>query len=114
MTPQIFINIDDSVVSSITLLSDPYVSPLFIAGIVLIAQYRRVTSELVSRFLLNLQETNVHSLGLYSDAMVSQSHQSTLRFDRVVGSIGGAVFRDVLEDGSDDLYASEDMEVDTL
>ena len=67
-----------------------------------------MTAVLVSRFLLDLQRTNIRSLNQDSTS-ASQMNTDTLRFDRVIGSLGGSILtHDAHEPSLDRESDSED------
>ena len=98
---QVLISVDDGNVSLITVFSQPYVFSSKAD-----CQYRgsdkfdvtRLSSILISRFMMNLQETNRRTSGS-TGASWSVSH---VRFDRVVGSIGEILESGIMESTDDE------------
>ena len=58
----------------------------------------RLTAILISRFLLHLQSANLRAIGGGSSSAFADTHESSIIFDRVVGSIGASI-------GTDDYFS---------
>ena len=71
-----------------------------------------MTSILVSRFLLNLQETNLRVVG-QSPTTASDAHLSTVRFERALGTLGGSIFPEQASTTPSEDEISSDGLVDT-
>ena len=58
----------------------------------------RLTAILISRFILHLHSANLRAIGGGSSSAFADTHQTSIIFDRVVGSIGASI-------GTDDYFS---------
>ncbi|TBU34123.1 hypothetical protein BD311DRAFT_683366 [Dichomitus squalens] len=68
-----------------------------------------LSAVLVSRFLLHLQSANLRAVGMASSQALTASRDSTIVFDRVVGSLGASVVLDDYHGQEGDWEDSDDV-----
>ena len=68
----------------------------------------RLNSILVSRFLLDLQETSAHAL--QSDTMTEVPVASSLHFNGIIGSLGNVITSTQSEEEPDSNWAQKDVD----